>query len=454
MITRTLWSLVVGLVILLPPAMAAGQDATGPLRGAWEISAFAGGFDDDYEFDPDGSVLYIDPDNNVIFGGFLGYHLPYGFFLGAEGRYVPLDMRPAAGGVTDLNAYFANALVGFTIPLHKYVDIYAVGGIGQAMWRPEDLDSENDFAYTYGAGTHLFLTPNIALKGEVRMHQIDEALVNTSQALTGTPANETFWGWAYTVGLSWFPGGEKDSDKDGVYDAADACPETPRGVVVDARGCPLDSDGDGVPDYLDNCPNTPRGATVDAHGCPMDSDGDGVFDGLDRCPNTPAGAPVDSSGCPLDSDGDGVFDYMDDCPNTPRGTEVDSRGCPIPEPEPEVRNFTFQDVYFEFDSAMLTDEGREKLMSIGDSLLSVSNASIEVHGHTDSTGDETYNMGLSQRRAESVQNFLVENYSQLRATQFTIRAFGEEQPIADNATREGRAQNRRVEIKMLPPGGN
>ncbi len=454
MITRTLWSLVVALVILLPPAMAAGQDSNGPLRGAWEISAFAGGFDDDYEFDPDGSTLFIDPDNNVIFGGFLGFHLPYGFFLGAEGRYVPLDVRPAGGGVTDLDAYFFNGLLGFTIPLHRYLDIYAVGGLGQAYWSPETGDSETQLSYTYGAGTHLFLTPNFALKGEVRMHQVDEALVETTRSITGMTPDETFWGWAYTVGLSWFPGGEKDSDRDGVYDAADACPNTPRGVAVDARGCPLDSDGDGVPDYMDNCPNTPAGATVDSEGCPMDSDGDGVFDGLDRCPNTPEGAPVDSEGCPLDSDGDGVYDYMDRCPNTPRGTEVDRNGCPIPEPEPEVRSFTFQDVYFEFDSSEITDEGREKLMAIGDSLTMVDDAVIEVHGHTDSTGPEEYNMGLSQRRAESVQSFLVENFSQLSAGQFTIRSFGETQPIATNDTREGRAQNRRVEIKLIGPGGD
>jgi len=58
-----------------------------------------------------------------------------------------------------------------------------------------------------------------------------------------------------------------DSDGDGVTDDLDRCPDTPKGVTVDAKGCPLDSDGDGVADYLDKCPNTPKGATVDARGC-------------------------------------------------------------------------------------------------------------------------------------------------------------------------------------------
>lgn len=59
-----------------------------------------------------------------------------------------------------------------------------------------------------------------------------------------------------------------------------------------------------------------------------DSDGDGVIDAMDKCPNTPKGAPVDKVGCPLDSDGDGVFDYLDQCPGTPAGVSVDVYGCP------------------------------------------------------------------------------------------------------------------------------
>jgi OOP family OmpA-OmpF porin len=59
----------------------------------------------------------------------------------------------------------------------------------------------------------------------------------------------------------------------------------------------------------------------------LDSDGDGVYDYLDQCPNTPKGVKVDAKGCPLDTDGDGVYDYLDKCPGTPRGAIVDTRGC-------------------------------------------------------------------------------------------------------------------------------
>ena len=123
----------------------------------------------------------------------------------------------------------------------------------------------------------------------------------------------------------------RDSDKDGVIDRKDKCPDTPLGVKVDKHGCPIDSDGDGVPDYLDKCPNTPHGVKVDAQGCPLDADGDGVPDYLDQCPNTPKAAIgfVDAHGCPLDTDKDGVPDYLDKCPDTPQGVAVDSVGCPL-----------------------------------------------------------------------------------------------------------------------------
>jgi outer membrane protein OmpA-like peptidoglycan-associated protein len=130
--------------------------------------------------------------------------------------------------------------------------------------------------------------------------------------------------------------GKKDSDKDGVADSKDLCPNTPKEAfgLVDKKGCPIDTDGDGVPDYLDKCPNTPKEAygKVDASGCPIDTDKDGVPDYLDKCPDTPKEAIgfVDKDGCPLDSDGDGVPDYLDKCLNTPKeaiGT-VDQNGCP------------------------------------------------------------------------------------------------------------------------------
>jgi len=451
--TRSLWALVFALLFLLPAATVEGQKVQPSERGPWELTLFAGGFDDDFEFDPDGSIFYVDPDGNMLFGAGLNYHLPYaigpfGTFVGIDGRYVPLDLAPQGGFITDLDTYLGSGLVGLSLPLHERVDLYGVAGLSLVMWSPEDHDSEKDFGYTYGGGLRIYLTEQIGLFGDYRGWDIPEAMGNVTQSVSGFRANETFWGYSFSGGISYFFG-TKDTDKDGVKDPDDECPDTPLDVEVDARGCPVDSDGDGVADYLDECPNTPAGAPVDAVGCPLDSDDDGVPDYMDNCPNTPAGAPVDAQGCPLDSDGDGVPDYMDRCPDTPAGTEVDRQGCPIPDPEPEVISYTFEDVFFNFDSAEITDAGEAKLGEIGSTLITIVDPDIEVHGHTDATGPEGYNMGLSQRRAESVRDWLLEHYSDLSESQFTVRSFGEDQPIDTNDTRAGRANNRRVEIKII-----
>lgn len=173
-----------------------------------------------------------------------------------------------------------------------------------------------------------------------------------------------------------------------------------------------------------------------------DADGDGVPDSRDRCPNTPRGVRVDANGCPIDSDGDGVADYQDRCPGTPAGAKVDARGCEI------MGNVTINVTtdHFAFDSAELKPAMKSEL----DSVVSKVNASkgseqLEIVGHTDSTGPEAYNQGLSERRAQAAADYLAGQG--ISPSMMTVKGMGESQPVADNATREGRAMNRRVEIQ-------
>ena len=137
----------------------------------------------------------------------------------------------------------------------------------------------------------------------------------------------------FAVGMNIVFGNKRDNDKDGVRDSKDKCPDTPFGVIVDRKGCPLDTDKDSIPDYLDKCPDTPVEAHkfIDGDGCPLDTDGDGVFDYIDKCPDTPQEAigKIDSVGCPLDTDIDGVPDYLDKCPGSVPGATVDSVGCAL-----------------------------------------------------------------------------------------------------------------------------
>jgi len=235
-----------------------------------------------------------------------------------------------------------------------------------------------------------------------------------------------------------------DSDGDGVVDRLDQCPDTPSGIRVDYKGCPLDSDGDGVYDYLDKCPGTPKDVSVDNQGCPLDSDGDGVYDYLDKCPATPKGIKVDSAGCPLDTDGDGVPDYLDNCQDTPKGSKVNEKGCSVV----GEKLLILKGIKFEFDSARITKDSEAILDVAVKTLADNPLINTKIEGHTCSMGTEEYNLGLSLRRAKSVMDYLVSKG--ISAERLNTEGKGEGHPIASNDTKEGRKENRRIEFVVLP----
>jgi OOP family OmpA-OmpF porin len=230
-----------------------------------------------------------------------------------------------------------------------------------------------------------------------------------------------------------------DTDADGVKNYKDDCPGTVAGGIVDERGCELDSDGDGVVDRLDECPGTPAGVQVNERGCELDSDGDGVGNSRDRCPNTPAGAKVDQYGCELDDDGDGIVNSKDKCPGTAKGDPVDNYGCTL------AAEYELHGVNFEFDSAKLTASSTASLNDAVKILKRHKDLHVEVAGHTDSVGNDDYNMGLSKRRAQAVADYLIANG--VNAANIFVKGYGETDPIASNDTEAGRADNRRVELR-------
>ncbi|MCK4549099.1 MAG: OmpA family protein [Candidatus Krumholzibacteria bacterium] len=246
----------------------------------------------------------------------------------------------------------------------------------------------------------------------------------------------------------------KDADGDGVPDKMDKCPDTPEGAKVDENGCSIDSDADGVADHDDKCPDTPKGAKVDEKGCPSDSDGDGVYDGIDQCRKTPKGAKVDKEGCPLDSDDDGVYDGLDKCPDTNARTKVDETGCPVKVSDAVYKFintglFSTTDIVFDVGKDDLKPESKEILDKIGEVLSEWPEAEVEIGGHTDSSGSESFNQKLSEDRAKSVRAYLLKNFPKLDPEFLKSAGYGESQPIASNDTEEGKKENRRVEFKIL-----
>lgn len=105
-------------------------------------------------------------------------------------------------------------------------------------------------------------------------------------------------------------------------------------------------------------------------------------------------------------------------------------------------------VTFDVDSSSLKPQFRTTLDQIADSMNRYPNSLIDVYGHTDSTGSDQYNQGLSERRASTVANYLVTRG--VSGSRIRSQGFGESMPVASNDTIEGRARNRRVEIKIVP----
>lgn len=155
----------------------------------------------------------------------------------------------------------------------------------------------------------------------------------------------------------------------------------------------------------------------------------------------PAPAPVVEA--PKDSDGDGVTDDQDTCPNTAPGTKVEVHGCPI---EEKLRQF--EAVHFDFDKSNLSKESKATLESTASAIKEMAKKSpvkVEVGGHTDNVGTDAYNNALSERRAKIVTKYLTKQG--VDAKSITTNAYGETTPVETNETPEGRAANRRTEVK-------
>jgi OOP family OmpA-OmpF porin len=150
---------------------------------------------------------------------------------------------------------------------------------------------------------------------------------------------------------------------------------------------------------------------------------------------------VDEFGCENDADDDGVLDQVDQCPDTRPGAKVDTLGC-------EHRDvISLPGVNFQSGSDLLTPGAEKLIQEVAATLVEIDYLQIEVVGHTDSQGDAVNNQGLSDRRAKTVFDFLIRYGAD--ENRMTFKGYGESEPIADNSTAQGRAANRRVELRVI-----
>jgi OOP family OmpA-OmpF porin len=379
------------LAFALAPAVAAQSPHTveigGFVRNTW--------FDDQ-----------LPVDEKIGGGASIGVFVLRNFAIEAEGSYLKSN-GPLGNDIS--NTRLLGRLV-YNVPLGGYASAFQIGAGYVRNMYGETADADENGVHVL-VGLRIGFTEHLALRVAGTVDAIPTPKL--------VPATGENYNHGVQAGLSLLFGNSYDRDKDGVKDKADKCPDTPAGEEVDASGCSAsqrDSDGDKVKDNTDKCPNTPAGESVDANGC---------------------------SSTQLDDDKEGVPNAADACPGTEAGTAVDQRGCPALFKGPE-RTVILKGVNFQFNRAKLTPDSRDTLMEVAKSLAGSPDVHVEVAGYTDSQGDNAYNQRLSQRRAEAVEKFLVDNG--VSPAQLTARGYGESKPLASNKTASGRAQNRRVEL--------
>jgi outer membrane protein OmpA-like peptidoglycan-associated protein len=322
--------------------------------------------------------------------------------------------------------------------------------LGGARWRWGNTGLSTTLA-AGGAAAGGYGTPDVRVVASLGYSPTTQ---NTSQAgVSGGACTST----DNQIGCA-----DGDNDRDGIANGADSCPNEPEDFdgFDDTDGCPdADNDGDGTADFDDACPN--EAGTPETAGCPfVDEDNDGIDASVDQCPDAAEDFDEfeDTDGCPdPDNDRDGIPDVNDACPQVPESINGvdDEDGCPD-EGNSSVR---LRDDRIEILEQVYFDTARASIKRRSHSVLEQVAAVLEanpdirilrIQGHTDARGDERANLELSQQRAVSVKEFLIERGIDPR--RLSARGYGESHPIADNESRKGRAENRRVEFQIIERG--
>ncbi len=426
----------------------------------WEIGGFFGAhlYADDNELGVNDAPGANHLEHSFIAGIRVGYG---GIFLDNLHLEGELGVSPsvATNGNADVISfhYRVHPVFYFTGIESKFrpFALVGVGGVYGSSNNDQIIDDDHDFVLPHaGLGFKYRVEHNWGVRLDAR------GMMPPSSEDDGTTLD-----WEITAGLyktfrheETAPVAPEDGDGDGIVGDADKCPDKAedKDDFQDDDGCPdLDNDGDGVNDADDKCPS--EAGLAEDNGCPKaaptDNDGDGIVGDADKCPDQAEDKDgfEDEDGCPeLDNDGDGVTDAADKCPaekETPNGYQ-DGDGCPDEIPA-AVQKFSgvIKGIRFASGKSRILRSSFKTLNNAAKVLAEYKGVRLEVQGHTDSRGNAEKNQTLSQARAEAVKAYL--EGRGIEGSRLEAKGFGPDKPVASNDTKKGRAENRRVEFKLI-----
>jgi outer membrane protein OmpA-like peptidoglycan-associated protein len=388
------------------------------------------------------------PDNHIVeVGGYLGAIIVsdnHGLFdpgigpqpslnrsafdIGFRATYMPLKflgvgietgVMPTRSSSEDSRANmwtFRGQIVG-QLPMYRITPMMVLGGGFLGVRSGAEILNSGDGTFHWGPGVKMYVNDWIALRVDGR-HLVNSTGANGERVHHG----EVLVGLDVTLRL--------------------------RRWIGDGAARNADSDNDFVPDRVDQCPDE---YGEDDVGCPKDrdSDKDGVPDKRDRCPKEWGDQP---NGCPVkDSDGDSILDPQDSCVDEAENFNgfEDTDGCPDEPPE-EVKKLTgvMEGIFFPSGKSAVRNKSRGTLNEVVATLEKYPEIRILITGHTDNTGSRETNMALSAERAEAVKAYLVDKG--IDEGRIQTEGMGPDAPVADNATKKGRGENRRIEFKVIP----
>lgn len=320
----------------------------------------------------------------------------------------------------------------YCISIGDVIFPYASGGISNLWFDPKDGEGnaaeynmagryeKSSIAYSLEVGLRYLVSEKISISLSANPYIPQTDYLDDVAAAYSEDAYSTVM-----LGITFSPFINNDKDKDGIKGKEDVCPEEAEDYdgYEDDDGCPeIDNDGDGIVDTADKCPNEAedKDEIEDEDGCPdLDNDGDGIPDVADKCPNEA-------------EDKDGI---------------EDEDGCPEYEEVVSEEKYTLMgDEVFETNSAMIKVEGKKQLDEIVKKIQRYPEGSKwKIEGHMDSNGNKRFLRNLSLERAKAVLEYL-SFFGGLKRENFQVFGMGDNFPIADNGTEEGRKANRRIEI--------